>query len=58
MNIELDEVVLQDVSDDALEMASGGVQAGLAGATFYTFGNHCKTGVSRCCAGNPHPLGY
>ena len=28
MNIELDEVVLQDVSDDALEMAAGGVQGG------------------------------
>ena len=24
MNIELDEVVLQDVSDDALELAAGG----------------------------------
>ena len=30
MNIELDEVVVQDVSDDALEQAAGGVQAGLA----------------------------
>ncbi len=28
MNIELDEVVGQDVSDDALEMASGGAQGG------------------------------
>jgi hypothetical protein len=28
MNIELDEVVVQDVSDDALEMASGGAQGG------------------------------
>ena len=28
MNIELDEVVLQDVSDDALEMAAGGAQGG------------------------------
>jgi hypothetical protein len=26
MNIELDEVVLQDVSDDALEMAAGGAR--------------------------------
>ena len=41
MNIELDEVVVQDVSDDALELAAGGAQAGLAGATFYTFGNSC-----------------
>ena len=28
MNIELDEVVLQDVSDDALEQAAGGAQGG------------------------------
>jgi hypothetical protein len=28
MNIELDEVVIQDVSDDALEMAAGGAQGG------------------------------
>ncbi len=28
MNIELDEVV-QDVSDDALEMAAGGAQGGM-----------------------------
>jgi hypothetical protein len=27
MNIELDEVVGQDVSDDALELAAGGAQA-------------------------------
>jgi hypothetical protein len=26
MNIELDEVVVQDVSDDALELAAGGAQ--------------------------------
>ena len=30
MNIELDEVVVQDVSDDALEMAAGGAQGGPA----------------------------
>ena len=29
MNIELDEVVVQDVSDDALELATGGAQGGL-----------------------------
>ena len=29
MNIELDEVVPQDVSDDALELAAGGAQGGL-----------------------------
>ncbi len=28
MNIELDEVVAQDVSDDALEQAAGGAQGG------------------------------
>ena len=28
MNIELDEVVVQDVSDDALELVAGGAQGG------------------------------
>ena len=28
MNIELDEVVVQDVSDESLEMAAGGAQGG------------------------------
>ena len=28
MNIELDEVVVQDVSDDALELLAGGAQGG------------------------------
>jgi hypothetical protein len=28
MNIELDEVVVQDISDDALELAAGGAQGG------------------------------
>ena len=28
MNIELDEVVGQDISDDALELAAGGAQGG------------------------------
>ncbi len=28
MNIELDEVVVQDVSDEALELAAGGAQRG------------------------------
>jgi hypothetical protein len=28
MNIELDEVVVQDASDDALEQAAGGAQGG------------------------------
>ena len=29
MNIELDEVVVQNVSDDALELAAGGAQGGV-----------------------------
>jgi hypothetical protein len=29
MNIELDEVVVQDVSDDALELAAGGAQGAI-----------------------------
>jgi len=29
MNIELDEVVVQEVSDDALELAAGGAQGGM-----------------------------
>ena len=33
MNIELDEVVVQDVSDDALEMAAGSAQ--LQGGTMH-----------------------
>ena len=32
MNIELEEVVVQDVSDDALELAAGGAQG--AGGIF------------------------
>jgi len=34
MNIELEEVVVQDVSDDALEMAAGGAQGGQRFAVF------------------------
>ena len=30
MNIELDEVVVQDVSDESLELAAGGAQGGLS----------------------------
>jgi hypothetical protein len=30
MNIELDEVVVQDVSDDALEQAAGSAQGGVS----------------------------
>ncbi len=35
MNIELDEVVVLDVSDEALELAAGGAQGGnLAGSGY------------------------
>jgi len=37
MNIELDEVVVQDVSDDELELAAGGAQGAL------TYNMHCST---------------
>ena len=37
MNIELDEVVVQDVSDDALELAAGGAQGGWGVAVFCTW---------------------
>ena len=42
MNIELDEVV-QDVSDEALELAAGSAQGG------GTFGNNCS---ATTCAAN------
>ena len=42
MNIELDEVVPQDVSDDALELAAGGAQGG---PTVYC---SLRLGVSYC----------
>ena len=35
MNIELDEVVVQDVSDDALELAAGGAQGGVRNRTLW-----------------------
>ena len=37
MNIELEEVVVQDVSDDALELAAGGAQGGRTGDWSYFF---------------------
>ena len=40
MNIELDEVAVQDVSDDALELAAGGAQGG-----FYSFDDGWWRGV-------------
>jgi hypothetical protein len=35
MNIELEEVVVHDVSDDALELAAGGAQGGCVGFTLF-----------------------
>jgi hypothetical protein len=51
MNIELDEVVVMDVSDDALELAAGGAQ----GETFdgSTFGYTSSLHGCKYCAGNP-----
>jgi threonine dehydrogenase-like Zn-dependent dehydrogenase len=37
MNIELDEVVVMDVSDDALELAAGGAQRVYSPATMDRF---------------------
>ena len=41
MNIELDEVVVQDVSDDALELAAGGAQGGAQTGRAQTDGYCC-----------------
>ncbi len=38
MNIELEEVVVMDVSDDALELAAGGAQGGF---TFWCWTVQC-----------------
>ena len=48
MNIELDEVVVQDVSDEALEMAAGGAQGGLLRAP----SDRWTGGLYGCC--NPY----
>ena len=37
MNIELEEVVVQDVTDDVLEQAAGGAQGGAEGCNMYAF---------------------
>ncbi len=43
MNIELEEVVVQDVSDDALEQAAGGPLGGVTRATHAGWGTpHMK----------------
>ena len=41
MNIELEEVVELDVSDDALELGAGGAQGGLSLTTVLLAGGHC-----------------
>ena len=41
MNIELDEVVVLDVSDDALEMAAGGAQGGFLTLAGLPRGRRC-----------------
>jgi hypothetical protein len=41
MNIELDEVVVQDVSDEALELAAGGAQGGATYNTGVSFCSRC-----------------
>ena len=43
MNIELDEVVVQDVSDESLELAAGGVQGGCIVAVW------CAANASLSC---------
>ena len=54
MNIELDEVVVLDVSDEALELAAGGAQGG-NGERRWSYGGWClnvnaarSTGHIRC----------
>ena len=46
MNIELDEIVGQDVSDDALEQAAGGAQGGHAQAWSMKY---CWTSIRSDC---------
>ncbi len=41
MNIELDEVVVMDISDDALELAAGGAQGGMFTLTYLCGNNRC-----------------
>ena len=48
MNIELEEVVVLDVSDDALEMAAGGAQGGPN--TWTTIGA-CPSPITAPCSG-------
>jgi hypothetical protein len=43
MNIELDEVVVQDVSDDALEQAAGVAQGGHRTGGCWAYTSTCPT---------------
>jgi hypothetical protein len=45
MNIELDEVVVMDISDEALELASNVAQRGPVSTPFST---QCNRGVQGC----------
>ena len=49
MNNELDEVVVQDVSDEALELAAGSAQGGLGSfiKRGYTVGCWCSREISQ-----------
>jgi len=49
MNIELEEVVVQDVSDDALELAAGGAQGGLLTGYFRSPCSDCGGGFASYC---------
>ena len=42
MNIELDEVVVLDVSDDALEMAAGGAQGADTYQSYMNLYQYCN----------------
>ena len=50
MNIELAEVVVQDVSDDALELAAGGAQGGMGNCGAQAFYSYWPPGSA---TGNP-----
>ncbi len=46
MNIELDEVVVRDVSDEVLELAAGGTQGGVQ--TWSPVGGTASGGWAQC----------
>jgi hypothetical protein len=54
MNIELDEVVVLDVSDDALELAAGGAQGGRTITHECFFSDDCRWWIAELLlTGNP-----